>query len=167
MRNKNSLWLNLTGVICYFLGIACVASLILIPLGIYCFIVGRKYFDWSLISDTELYNHKASLKTCGIFVAIVAFPIGLVALIPLVQTGNNPVVSNVNETKEDKERRAEAQEKAEEMGITVEKQEEPRASHENVTSKEETLEKLKKFKDDGLITEDEYKKAVKELNSER
>ena len=107
MKNKSTGWLNLTGVICYFMGVACLTTLILIPLAIYCFIAGKKYFDWSQLSDTEIYNYKTSLRNWGIFVAIVAFPVGLVALIPFIQIGNNPVVSDVkDETKEDKERKA-------------------------------------------------------------
>ena len=167
MKNKSTGWLNLTGVICYFMGVACLTTLILIPLAIYCFIAGKKYFDWSQLSDTEIYNYKTSLRNWGIFVAIVAFPVGLVAIIPFIQIGNNPVVSDVkDETKEDKERKAESQEKAEEMGITVEQNEEPKSDHENQTGKEETIAKLKKFKEDCLITEAEYKKAVAELNKE-
>jgi len=168
MTNKSTGWLNLTGVICYFMGIACLSTLILIPFGIYCFIGGSRYFSWSTMSDSELYKHKNSLRNWAIYVSIVAFPVGLVSIIPFIKTGNNPVVSDVKvETKEDQASKDESENKAEEMGITVETQTEPQTQHKNsVSTKEETLEKLKKFKDDGLITEAEYKKAVNELNKE-
>ena len=164
MGNRSSAWLNITGVICYFMGISFLTTLILIPVAIYCFIGGSKYFTWANMSDTELYNYKRNLKNWGIFVSIVAFPIGLISIIPFIKTGNNPVVTNV---KEDKQRKEESQEKAEEIGIKVEKQSEPKADHKTtVSTKEETIEKLKKFRDDGLITEAEYKRAVSELNKE-
>lgn len=168
MDNKSTGWLNLTGVICYFMGIACLASLILIPVGIYCFIGGSRYFTWSTMGDGELYGCKKGLKNWAIFVSIVAFPIGLVSIIPVIKTGNNPVVSDVKkDSKEDIARREESLEKADALGINVEEREEPKADHKTTTaSKEETIEKLKKFKEDGLITEDEYKKAIKELNQE-
>ena len=167
MENKNSVWLNITGVISYFMGVVCISSLVLIPLGIYCFMAGARYFNWATLSDTELYNYKNSLRNWGIFVSIIGFPIGLISLIPFIKMGNNPVVSNVaKETKEDKQRRSESQEKAEEIGITVKQAEEPKSEHENQTSKEETIEKLNKFKEDGLITEEEFNRAIAELNKE-
>ena len=168
MSNKSTGWLNLTGVICYFMGISCLTTLILIPVAIYCFIGGSRYFSWATLNDTELYRHKNSLKNWAIFVSIVAFPVGLVSIIPFIKTGNNPVVTNVKEeTKEEKERKEESQQKADDIGIKVEEKVEPKPEHSNpVSTKEETIEKLKKFKDDGLITEAEYKKAVSELNKE-
>lgn len=167
MGNKNSGWLNLIGVICYFMGISCITTLILIPFGIYCFIGGSKYFAWANMTDTELYNYKNSLRNWAIYVSIIAFPIGLVSLIPVVKIGNNPVVTDVKTEQKDQAKQEESLNKAEEMGIKAEENQEPTATHETeVTSKEETIKKLEKFKNDGLITESEFKKAVAELNKE-
>ena len=158
--NKSSLWLNLTGVICYILGVSLVATLILIPVGVYCFIAGAKYFSWANLNDMELYNQKNLLKNWAIFVSIIAFPIGLVSIIPVLKTGNNPVVTDVKP-----EQKSETKEgvNPEINGIKGETTNEPKAEHINQTSKEETVAKLKKFKDDGLITESEYKRAISEL----
>lgn len=166
MSNKSTGWLNLTGVICYFLGVACLTSIILIPVAVYCFIGGSRYFTWSNMSDTELAQNKQSIKNWAIFVSIVGFPVGLVSIIPYFKIGNNPVVTDVQVDKKSEEKREESESKAGEIGIKVEEKEEPKAEHVNLTSKEETLAKLEKFKNDGLITEAEYKKAVAELNKE-
>ncbi len=162
MENKSSGWCNLTGVICYIMGISFATTLILIPVAIYCFIGGSRYFNWANLTEVQLASQKKSLINWAIFVSIIAFPVGLVSIIPCVKAGNNPVVSDIKvEPILNEEQQAETTEpKIKEEVPQKQEVKEP------VSNKEETIDKLKRFRDEGLITEAEYKKAVKELQGE-
>ena len=165
MDNKNSAWCSLIGVICYVMGISLVTTLIFIPLAIYCFIGGGKYFEFAKMTDVQLSNHKDSLKNWAIFVSIVGFPIGLISIIPFVNAGNKVSVTDVKSEQAKNENKSETENKENGSEENVKKEAKSSTSESNL-SDNETIEKLKKFREEGLITEAEYKRALSELKKE-
>ena len=163
MENKSSGWCSLSGVILIIMGISCLGTLILIPLAIYCFIGASKYFAWSKFSDVQMSSQKNSLKNWAIFTSIVAFPVGLVSIIPAVQSGNNTVVTDVKVEPVLNEEQQKSDNEPKIKEDIPKKEEKP---IKQVSNKEETIEKLKRFRDEGLITKEEYNKAIKELQGE-
>lgn len=151
MENKNKVWYIISAVIGILAGISYALTLILIPLAIYCFIGAKKYLDLAECSEGELTKHKQSLTNWAIYFSIVAFPFGLISIAPACLISNNVTVSNV-ETHEFKTETTEAEQHTEK-----------REPVKNELSDLETLEKLKKLLDEGLITEEEYERAKKEV----
>ena len=151
MRNKVSGLCVLMAIIGYFLGVACCFTLILIPVAVYCFIGARRYMIYSAMSDAQVYTFKQSLTGWAIFFSIVGFPIGLLSIIPaLVVSSNNVTITDVpNEVNETPQQ------------VQEEVKEEP--VKEDKSNDLETLEKLKHLLDEGLITEEEYERAKKDV----
>ncbi len=151
MKNKVSGLCVMIAILGYVLGVACCFTLILIPLAVYCFIGAKKYMMFSEMSDAQICAFKQSLTNWAIFFSIVGFPIGLLSIIPaLMVSSNNVVVSSVNE--EIKTAPEQPKEK-----------EEAKPEEENKSNDLETLEKLKHLLDEGLITEEEYERAKKDI----
>lgn len=149
MKNKCSGWCTLNSIIGYIVGVAYCFTLILIPLAVYCFIGARKNVEWSEMTDGQIASYKESMKKWAIFFSIVAFPIGLFSIVPaVICANNNVVVSNIeNDNQETKVQQVKEE--------TEEKTE--------VLSDEETIAKLKSLLDEGLITEEEFARAKKEV----
>ena len=150
MRNRFSGWCVALAILGYILGVAFCFTLILIPLAVYCFIGARKYMMFSEMSDAMIASQASSLTNWAIFFSIVGFPIGLISIIPPVfVNNNNVVVSNV----EEEVKTAPAEQKSEE------KPQEKKETKNDL----ETLEKLKHLLDEGLITEEEFERAKKDV----
>lgn len=150
--NKNSVLCSVMGIISYIIGISYCFTLILLPVAIYCFIGGRMYMELAKKTDGEVAIKKQSLTYWAIFFSIVGFPIGLISIIIPLRANNNVKVSNVEEPK-----------------VTVQTTEEVKPEENKVYEQKsdltdlETIEKLQKFKEDGLITEEEFERAKKEI----
>ena len=152
MRNKVSGLCITMGILGYVLGIACCFTLILIPLAVYCFIGARKYMMFAEMSDAQICAFKQSLTNWAIFFSIVGFPIGLISIIPALIVNNNNVT--VTDVKEQEIKTAQEQ---------VQEEVKKENSEENKSNDLETLEKLKHLLDEGLITEEEYERAKKDI----
>ena len=162
MRNKSSVWFTLNSIINYLSGVAYCFTLILIPLGIYCFICASRNNAFAKLSDAQLPAIKPQVQNWAIFSSIVNFPIGLISIIPLFIIGDNGIkVTTVEENK--KEETKETTEQS-----VVDKKEtvdEPAKMDSNEI--DEKIKKLTEFKEDGIISQEEYDKAVKELNDKK
>lgn len=164
MKNSSSVWFNLTSILCYIVGVLYCFTLIGIPIGIYCFIAARKNNEYADLTDAQLVPLKKEIGNWAIFVSIVMCPIGLISIIPYITIGDNGIhVSTVDETKEqDKEQKTEPAPAKEEPKVSS--QESVEMDNGEI---DEKIKKLTDFKNDGIIGEEEYKKAVDELNSRR
>ena len=155
MKKLNYVIYNIMTVVAYFYGIILCATLILFPLGVYSIISANRFSTFADYNDVEFAMHKQTIKVWTIFGCILYFPLGLFLLIPLAKANNNVVVEDVK-TEEPKEQQPEKTE-AVEVEIDV-----PKTSAE----KQEKLAKLKRFKENGLISEDEYNQAKAQLEEE-
>lgn len=149
MTNKSSAWCTLMGILGYIIGIAYCFTLILIPIAVYCFIGARRYIEWSGLTDSQLAQYKSNLTNWAIFFSIVGFPIGLFSIAPACLVSNDITITSVSEPEKGNEAQPEQH---------VDKKEE-----DSTLSKMETIEKLDSLKKEGLITEEEYERAKKEV----
>lgn len=150
MKNKCSGWCTLNSIIGYIAGVAYCFTLILIPLAVYCFIGARRYVEWSEMTDSQVAGYKESMKNWSIFFSIAIFPFGLFSIAPaVICANNNVVVSNVEEPKQEV--------------VSNEKEEKKDEEKTSELSDEETIAKLKNLLDEGLITEEEFVRAKKEI----
>lgn len=150
MTNKNRGWCTLMSILGFIFGIGYCFTLILIPIAVYCFIGARRYNDWAEMSDGELANYKKAFKSWAIFFSIVGFPLGLFSIIPAVKVSNNVVVTSVSEPEA-------------EQTVEVHTEEAVAVPQASPTSKVDTIAKLDELKKEGLITEEEYERAKKEV----
>ena len=156
-------FLNIMSVVCFVYGALYCFSLVFIPVGVYCFIARRKFsykaehmFDSYTVDNNTIRNYT-------IFVCIACFPFGLLSLIPcyMLLTGKANTsefkATRVTEVESETEEKTEESEKPEVQAEVQTMQE---------VSEEEKLEKfnkLKNFKEKGIITEDEFEMARKQL----
>lgn len=166
--------LNIMSVICFIYGAFYLFSLVFIPIAVYCFLAGKRFsYKAEHLYDTFTVTNE-TLKNYTIFVCIVCFPLGLLALIPYyLIVSNNVKISGFKvssgddvETQEVKveDVKVEPVDQKEEVKTEVEKQ--PKEVKESVETEEEKLEKFKKlqnFKDKGIITEEELEMAREQL----
>ena len=150
MTNKNSTWCTVMGILGYLIGIGYCFTLIFIPVAVYCFIGAKRYMEWAQLTDNQLAQYKTNLTNWAIFFSIIGFPIGLLSIAPACLVSNNVTITNVSEPGKAGE--------ASEAPKAEEKKEEDKT-----LSKTETIEKLDSLKNEGLITEEEYEKAKKEV----
>ena len=153
MKNKASIWFYILTVLGYAAGIILCASLVFIPIGIYLIAGAITYYKLARLGDNELYYYSKILKGWAIFFSIVLFPIGLISIIPFkLITSNNIKVTSSAENQS-------SNHQATEVNKPESNQEkEP----EQVVVSEEAMAKfleLKKFHDDGLITDAEFERA--------
>lgn len=178
--------LNIMSIVCFIYGALYTFSLVFIPVGVYCFIAGRRFS----YKAENLYNSMTlsdkDFKSYVIFSCIACFPLGLLAIIPyMILTSNNVTVSDTNGLHLQKEENAESDnqnnkdvkvETVSETDLKTEKSEDSKtenaeskaveAQKDNELSdveKQEKYEKLKKFKEKGIITEEELNQAYEQL----
>ena len=162
MTNKASIWCYISGVFSYIIGVVLCLSLLFAPIGIYGIIFGMRYFKFAKLTDGQLLSVKGMLKTGAIFVSILAFPIGLVSVIPYFTAGaNNVKVSSSQENIQNENIQVESEPvKASVDAIyEVKEEQDSQFSAEDM----EKLEKLARFKEQGLITEEEFADAKRKL----
>jgi len=152
MKNKNSIWCTIMGILGFVLGVSYCFTLILIPLAVYCFIGAKKYIDYSALTDSELALQKKSLTNWAIFFSIVGFPIGLLSLFPAMLAGNNVTITTTSEPN---------------VGNAEAKEETVKPSETHVEDSLETIAKLENLKKEGLITEEEFERAKSEVLSKK
>lgn len=152
MTNKSSVWCTLMGVLGYIIGIAYCFTLIFIPIAVYCFIGAKRYIEWANLTDSQLAQYKSNLTNWAIFFSIVGFPIGLFSIAPAVLVSNNVTITNVSEPTNETAN-----------GETVVHTEEKKEEKDEVVDSLKTIEKLDSLKKEGLITEEEYERAKKDV----
>lgn len=151
MTNKNSIWCTIMGILGYLIGISYCCTLIFIPVAIYCFIGARKYIEWSNLTDSQLAQYKPKLTNWAVFFSIVGFPIGLISLVPALMVSNKTTITTVSEPE------STVSEQKNEQETQEEKQEQ------KVENTLETIEKLESLLKEGLITQEEFERAKKEV----
>lgn len=163
--------LNIESVVCFIFGALYTFSLVFIPLGVYCFIAGRRFsYKAEHMYDTMFLSDK-DFKSYVIFVSIVCFPLGLLSVIPYLKiTSNNVSVTDTNglHLQEDSVQEAvavtdvkgEKKEESESNAEVVEVQKNEELSEEE---KQEKFKKLQNFRDKGIITEEELELAREQL----
>lgn len=156
----NKVLLNVSAVVCFIFGAFYIFSLVFIPIGIYCFVAGRRF---SYKADHMMDNYAIDQKTMrnyAIFASIVCFPLGLLSLIAYFRIyGNNVKVETAKVIKTELNEEQRLHEDAD--FIPEEIQEESKVETEE--EKIEKLEKLRKFKEKGIITEDEFEMARQQM----
>ena len=155
--------LNIASVVCFIYGALYLFSLVFIPVGVYCFLAGKRFsYKAEHLYDTYSVTNE-TLKNYTIFVSIACFPLGLIALIPFYLLVSNKVkVSGFKVSSGDDVavQDASVQEKVEEeKPETIAVEEKLETEEEKV----EKFEKLKNFKDKGIITEEELEMAREQL----
>lgn len=161
--NINKILLNITSVFCFIFFALYTFSLIFIPIGIYCFLAGKRFaYKAEHLEDTMRFTNK-EFKYYVIFVSIACFPFGLLSIIPYLNLASNNIsVSEVKEESNDIKVQTveeENDQKQEEKDIEV-------VQETNVETYEEKMEKFRKlenFKEKGLITEEELEQAREQL----
>ncbi len=147
--------LNIMSVVCFIYGALYVFTLVFIPIGIYCFIAGRRFsFKAEHLDDFFTINNKV-FRNYVIFSSIFCFPFGLLSIIPYcILTGNNIKVQSVENSSEKFES---------ERNVQSEDETQLNPNQETLAEKKEKFEKLKKFNEKGLITDDELEQARVQL----
>ena len=159
--------LNITAFFCFVFFALYTFSLVFIPIGIYCFLAGKKFAYKAENPNDQFKFSNKEFKFYVIFVSIFCFPFGLLSIIPYMHlASNNVFVSTISvNTKEPDEVRVTDVEETE----TSEPQEEKEAevvqetNVETYSEKMEKFRKLQNFKEKGLITEEELEQAREQL----
>ena len=164
MKNKASIWCYICAVVSYIAGVLYSLSLIFLPIAIYCFIFGNRYLRIAKIKNHELPVIRSLLVSSALFISVIAFPIGLVSIIPVclsgkVQQKNNDVkYDNASSTAEAETVKAE----------TVEVTSQKKNSSTTLSAEDlEKIEKLSKFRQQGLLTDEEFEEAKKQIMNQK
>lgn len=160
--------LNILSVVCFIYGALYIFSLVFIPIGIYCFLAGRRFSYKAEHPDDTNYMSNKIFRNYVIFVSIFCLPFGLLSIIPYIYfTGHNIKITN-SETEV-------APDSTEQYTVSsVESKTEEGDGKDEVvkvdayvptteSEKQEKFETLKRFHEKGIITDDEFEMAKQEL----
>lgn len=170
--------LNIASVVCFIYGALYIFSLVFIPIGVYCFIAGKRFsYKAEHLYDIYTVSNK-TLKNYTIFASIACFPLGLISIIPCYLLISNKVkvkgftvtsgdVHEVDKTEQIESYADVEVVDAEKSSVDEEKEKvETIVPEEHVETEEEKLEKfekLKNFKEKGIISEEELEMAREQL----
>lgn len=168
--------LNIESVVCFIFGALYVFSLVFIPIGIYCFIAGRRFSYKAEHLDDTLFLSNKDFKGYVIFVSIACFPLGLLSIVPYVLIVGNKikitnsdglhVQSHENETSAANVSVSDVEKESEEETIKPEEPKQVEIQKDDELSNEEKqakFEKLQSFRDKGIITDEELEQAREQL----
>ena len=157
--------LNLTAFFCFLYFALYIFTLVFIPIGIYCFIAGKRfnYKAEHMVDDLRFSNN--DFKKYVIFVSIFCFPFGLLAIIPYYLIVSNKIkVTDLKYVDTRSEQPVEdVKESQETTSESSETSENPATKEEPEEEKLEKFKKLENFKEKGLITEEELEQAREQL----
>lgn len=158
MKNKANFWLNLMIVLAFIYGGVAIASLVFIPIGIYSIYGAMYYSSCTKLTDSELYTQKNRLKNWAIYFSIFMFPLGLFSIVIAKIAGDNKV--SVEPSGEPNYTFTETQ-----VNEEVQKNYTNSETTQKVISEEdmEKFEQLKRYKEQGIITDAEFERAKKEI----
>lgn len=156
---KTKIIFNILTVFAYFYALLFCATMVLIPLGIYGIIAAHRFSDFAEYTPFQLSQNKTRITNWIIFGCFGIFPFGLLGLLCLSDLNNN---IDVQSAENDKNSETESQQNSTEH----EKVEVEIHTPQSESEKAEKLAKLKRFKENGLITEEEYQQAKNDLYGE-
>lgn len=154
----NNIVFNILTVLAYFYGVALCATIVLIPVGVYSVIAAHRYSAYADMNMIDATYHKKQRTAWIIFGCVLYFPFGLIGLLGLRATNNNIDVSSVTASSQDGQSAYGQNSQPQAQPVEVEVSQ-PLSPEE----RREKIEKLNRFKQQGLITEDEYNQAVNDL----
>ena len=157
--------LNITAFFCFIYFAIYIFTLVFIPIGIYCFLAGKRFnYKAEHIGDDLKFSNK-EFKGYVIFVSIFCFPFGLLAIIPYYLIVSNKIkVTNLKYVDTRSEQPIEeVKNNEEEVVENTDNKEEHIVQEETEAEKLEKFKKLENFKEKGLITEDELEQAREQL----
>ena len=160
--------LNIMSVVCFVYGALYTFSLVFIPVGIYCFIAGRRFSYKAEHLDNTMFLSNEDFKKYVIFVSIACFPFGLFSIIQYVLiVGNKIKITNPaglhvqsHDEKFESDVKIENVEEKQEEPSQVEAQKDSELSEEEKQTK---FAKLQSFRGKGIITEEELELAREQL----
>lgn len=153
--------LNVLSVVCFIFGALYIFSLVFIPIGVYCFLAGKR-FSYKAEHIYDIYTvSNQILKNYTIFVCIACFPLGLLSIIAYKLVASNNVKVEALKIREI-EQNVEPQEPAETENNVSGETVEP-VVEETEDEKQEKFKKLQNFKDKGIISEEELEMAREQL----
>jgi len=158
-------FLNISAFVAFIYGALYIFSLVFIPIGIYCFIAGKR-FSYRAEHMFDMYSVDNNvLKNYTIFVCFACFPFGLLALIPYYLIVSNRVkISGFKVSSDDNNITVETvNEEPSEKNKVEEVVEEVKQTEETEEEKLEKFKKLQNFKEKGIITEEELEMAREQL----
>ena len=168
---SSKILLNIMSVVCFIYGALYSFTLVFIPIGVYCFIAGRRFSFKAEHLDDKMFLSDDDFKKYVIFSSIVCFPLGLLSIIPYIILTNNNVKISTYQTESIKVETVEEKEgKQEEVDNESEKEE--KSAEEVIAQKEDEMteeekqakfKKLQNFRDKGIITEEELELAREQL----
>lgn len=179
MKNKASIWAYIMVGVAWLFGVIYIASLVFLPVGIYCISGASLYLAAAKLTDSEVYALKKRLGYYAIFFSIVAFPLGLISIIVYaVATSNHISVETPTDdaaytvTDADEQQtgfNGSAAQGQNTSGTSTYGATQAATQPHQVVLTEEALEKfeeLKEYRNQGLITEAEFNRAKKDLFGE-
>lgn len=179
MKNKASIWAYIMVGVAWLFGVIYIASLVFLPVGIYCISGASLYLAAAKLTDSEVYALKKRLGYYAIFFSIVAFPLGLFSIIVYaLATSNHISVETPTDdaaytvTDADKQQTGfndSAAQGQNTSGTSTDGATQAATQPHQVVLTEEALEKfeeLKEYRNQGLITEAEFNRAKKDLFGE-
>ena len=179
MKNKASIWAYIMVGVAWLFGVIYIASLVFLPVGIYCISGANLYLAAAKLTDSEVYALKKRLGYYAIFFSIVAFPLGLISIIVyVVATSNHISVETPTDdasyavTDADDQQagfNGSAAQGQNTSGTSTDGATQAATQPHQVVLTEEALEKfeeLKEYRNQGLITEAEFNRAKKDLFGE-
>lgn len=179
MKNKASIWAYIMVGVAWLFGVIYIASLVFLPVGIYCISGASLYLAATKLTDSEVYALKKRLGYYAIFFSIVAFPLGLISIIVYavatsnhisVETPTDDAAYTVTDVDEQQTGfNGSAAQGQNTSGAGAEGATQAATQPHQVVLTEEALEKfeeLKEYRNQGLITEAEFNRAKKDLFGE-
>ena len=161
MKNKISIWCYISAGISYVVGVMYCMSLIFLPIAIYAFIYGNRYMRMANLKNGDLIHAKPYLVSASIFVSIAGFPIGLLTIIPACIAGAKE--SKSNQKFDNSTAHAEAEpvvaDEVEVNDIDISSDQQMKLSNEDL----EKIEKLAKFRQQGLLSKEEFEEAKRQI----
>lgn len=179
MKNKASIWAYIMVGVAWLFGVIYIASLVFLPVGIYCISGASLYLAAAKLTDSEVYALKKRLGYYAIFFSIVAFPLGLISIIVYavatsnhisVETPTDDAAYTVTDVDEQQTGfNGSATQGQNISGASTDGATQAATQPHQVVLTEEALEKfeeLKEYRNQGLITEAEFNRAKKDLFGE-
>ena len=161
--------LNIASVICFIYGAFYVFSLVFIPIGIYCFIAGRRFSYKAEHLENDMFLSNINFKYYVIFASIACFPLGLITIIPYIMLTSNKISVSSTEfhVKKDNDVEIVSVEESNEENKSEKEEIKPAEvqndSELSAEEKQEKFNKLQSFRDKGIITDEELELAREQL----
>lgn len=135
--NNNSTYFKVSKVISIIVGVILCFTIIGIIFAVPLFIAASKFSEWTYLSDDELLSHKDSIIIWSILCSALAFPIGLISLVPVFNLNSQNIHAQYGSN-----------------------------TNKNNTSKAEKIKEFYELKEKGIITQEEFEEAKSKIINE-